>query len=144
MSIWQLGFIAVPSNASNQVAVIGEFDDSILWREFKESEELCNDLDMILPRYSTWSQDILGWGEENQDRVHLTLDQVSIIGFSFRLDLRSLNLEFIKNISSLANKFNLIFVSSEGDLVSPSDEGVLEYIKKSRNWRIISNDQTES
>ena len=35
---------------------MGEFDDSILWKKFKEANELCVELDKILPRYSVVAQ----------------------------------------------------------------------------------------
>ena len=123
-----------------------ESDSEIFWKEVKYSpENIIAKIDSIINR-ANWRNDNTSFNwksySENLDNdasIYLNEYDFTIKEFSFRVDLREENLEFLKNMIKLANENEWMFMDRTGLLINPNIEELKDSILKSNAYRFLEN-----
>jgi hypothetical protein len=98
MSLNQIGFFVLPKHSLNKTSnnnnfeldEDGYFDDELFWNKHQMHYSLFNEIADILPLNTSWSKNIVLFGDQNSNRLEVLFDKNGIIlSVSFRLDFTS-------------------------------------------------------
>ena len=103
MSLNQIGFFVLPKDCLNKTSKNnnfeldedGYFDDELIWNKHQIHSSLFNEIADILPLNTSWSKNIMLFGDQDSNRLEVLFDKNRIVlSVSFRLDFTS-NYEII-------------------------------------------------
>lgn len=137
MAIWQIGFIMLPKSVGSNTSIDIENEEE-LWRAFQYSKNFVEFMDSVLPRSSSWSEEIVRWGTESGDRVELVIEGDKVVGGAVRFDLRNLNTDFLGNLSNLLTRCRIILYSEEYGSLDPATQSIEDALKATKQWKSIS------
>ena len=123
-----------------------ESESELYWNEIKcSAENIITIIDSIIER-ANWGNDStnFNWKHysetlDNDASIYLNEPDFTIKEFSFRVDLRDENFEFLKNMTKLANENEWIFMDRTGLLINPNLEELKENILKSNAYNFLEN-----
>ncbi|MBV6497450.1 MAG: hypothetical protein DYH05_08450 [Acidobacteria bacterium ACB1] len=147
MAVWQWGVWMVPRESIlKRFERIPEYIDqdwfeSVNWWAETDDEQIREFFDRILPRYyAPWAEYTEIWGDIDSDDVSLHVRDSIVADISIRVDLRHLNVEFLKALVNFARERSFVFVSYEfGRFISPSLRQMLDEINNSKKMLFIKN-----
>jgi hypothetical protein len=134
MAIWQFKLEFAPTStirARTQgvlpAAISKDMADNPFWSDIQPPQELEKWIDAILPRASSWSEEMDMWGDQDGDFASVCYtnekkDRVEEI--SFRVDVRNISGDFVKAICSLARACGCVLITARHQVLQP-DESVL-------------------
>jgi hypothetical protein len=113
---------------STDLIFSGDADErpSEFWISFQKIIELENRLDQIAVRQQPWSNEMIKWGDSHFDCMTLvwTEGKQYVRALTGRFALRNISIEFVCQVSLLAQEFGLMFVSSQVSLISPDPKSI--------------------
>lgn len=96
-------------------------------------------VDSIAPRYHSWSNDILMWGSENGNRVHVVYETTKIVEVSCRIAVPLEHQEFAIGVTKLAGHFDWLLVLTNDVLAEPQLNLLLAAVRESNAAKFASN-----
>jgi hypothetical protein len=145
MATWQAAFRLVPNDSSKKLegnvfgdsAAQDDFEVSESWISFNRPADLLTAIKKILPYCKSWSEDLLIHGFADGDRIEVFLNNGVIDDVSVRIDMRNISRKFLIDIVSLAKKFQLHFLNSEGIIFLPSLVNIEYALRISPAFRFV-------
>lgn len=123
MAIWQFKVEFVPNVvvARHDVIPEEEWADCQWWVRSIAPSGLLEDLACLLPSHRSWSEDLSQWGSQDSDLIEIWRENGKIESVSARIDMRNLDLEFVRDLSEIANEGQCRLIYSRYRTVLPQD-----------------------
>lgn len=144
MATWQFDLYLVPTcklmaRRAELPTRIGV--DELQTADWWEGERLPDDykafLDAFMPRRSTWSPAMLGWGIEDGNRIDVVASKDAVEEVYSRVDARALDFAFLEYLVRFAEHINCVFVTEEGEVVSASTSDLVREVESSSAHRFV-------
>lgn len=147
MAIWQFELSMLPKRALlarfNDLPreLPSDFSDGTCWSAQQPPADYAAVIDSFTSRYPSWSDEILMWGKENGDRVHVHVREGQVDCIVCRLDLRTFSPAFARGILRLATFCECVLCSRSERLFEPEWPLLIEAITDSDSMRFVSDPQ---
>lgn len=105
----------------------------------RKDTEIIDLLDTLLPRYKSWSENILSWGEEAGNRISAYMSNNKIEGISARIDVRQDPVRFLNQLIVLANYCNAKLITDDYIDIKPNKGDLIGAIQSSDAMRFVNN-----
>ncbi len=94
MALWQNTFFILPSESivNSESFRLDEdncFDDSVFWGKMKIDSSVFDNIELLLPKAKSWSNDLSIYGNENSHRLDVLCEKEHVVSVSFRIDFTS-------------------------------------------------------
>lgn len=136
MAVWQYDLIAVPRDV--MVARLGrlpiavsvaEMNSLRAWADRQPHIGFQDDFSRWRPKAKSWSQDLLIWGSEESNRIDVSVRAGRVEHIEFRVEIRSLNINFIETIAVFCRRSNCVLVSAHSlSVIDPLRQNILMYL----------------
>jgi hypothetical protein len=100
---------------------------------------LISEYDALLPRYPSWSEDILAWGSDDGNRIHLLVEGGRPVESSFRVDCRTSDESFVLSLLALLRQHGMRVQTEQGDIIEPELNLFANVLEGSRAFRFAVN-----
>jgi len=118
-------------------SVIAE-DFDLAWQQ-QPASDVTLIVDSIAPRYHSWSNDILMWGSENGNRIHVVYETAKIVEVSCRIAVPLEHEQFANGVTRLAGHFDWLLVLTNGVLAEPQLDLLLTAVRESNAAKFTAN-----
>ncbi len=119
-----------------KVAVAEDFD--LAWQQ-QPSSDVTLIIDTLATRYRSWSNDILMWGSENGNRIHVAYENTRIAEVSCRIAVPKEHEDFANGVIALANRCDWLLVLTNDALAEPDVDLLLAAVRESNAARFATN-----
>lgn len=147
MGLHQYGFFILPKESYELIEKHHKlkieddflFDDAPFWTIERIDCSYFENLDSILKKSSSWSKDILLFGDEESNRVEIYCENNKVVSASFRIDYLS-NYEFV--LRELINFFmqkELIIINEDLELMPMNYINFKCKIESSEQYKLYNN-----
>jgi hypothetical protein len=152
MAIWQFRVYLIPTSSLRAKfgtlpeSIPEELEDFPWWSQVQPPPGFEAGIDEILPKATSWSEDLLIWGDDQGDTAQIWYDRnrkVNEIGF--RADVRRLSHQYISHICRLAKEWECMLLTTTYHLpelfhlIPPDDEAVLAALKWSTAKKFLDD-----
>ena len=146
MAIWQFELLLIPRErairelGSPEALMSAEqWDTTDWWSHHQPPTDFQARIAAILPAYDSWSPEILMWGSEDFDRIHVCLDdsRQRVEEVSARFDLRRPCQQFARSISELAQHADCVLAAWPHHTFEPSFDRLMTEIAGSESARFV-------
>jgi len=96
-------------------------------------------LDSMLPRSKSWSGELELWGQEDGNCVHVHLERGQPTDGVLRVDLRSVDSDFIRHILDFLSSMKFGLEDTAGNWVDPNLGEFTLALKRSSAYRFVEN-----
>lgn len=141
MALWQVELIIVPKEKLNNNTNIEDTDISALWNGYEIKKDSIDEIEKVLKRTKSWSEDIVQLGEMSETVIELFYSEDMIEEVTCRLDLRSIDTRILDSILNFININNLSIIVGKKVYVDTKRESFIEAIKESDAYKFIKNPQ---
>lgn len=140
MAIWQFRLVFIPETVllgrygSVPVSIPQELAENLnWWADVQPSAAFEAQIDVILPKASSWSESMGIWGDERGDTAWVCYNDSSrkVEEIGFRVDVRELSPAFVERICGLARDLKCMLLTGSYHLIAPEDQAVLTAINHS-------------
>ncbi len=146
MAIWQFQLLLIPRE--RVVCDLGapearmsreQWDTTDWWSQHQPPADFQFRIAAVLPAYKSWSPDILMWGSEDSNRIHVCLDDTHerIEEVSIRVDLRQPWQQFARAIADLAQHTDCVIAVWPHRTFEPSLDRLMTEIAGSESARFV-------
>lgn len=146
MALWQFDLYLVQASVvSRRYAVLPaimpfeEADRQELFAIDGDAGTITDQFDKLLTRTASWNAGTQMWGQEDSDRIDLSINEGKIESIFVRIDLRRLDYTFVSNLVRCAEKNNWLIFACMGCLLPPRMTRLLRAIQKSDNFRFVED-----
>lgn len=119
-----------------KVLVAEDFD--LAWQQ-QPGSDVNRIIDAIAPRYRSWSNDILMWGSENGNRIHLVYENTRVAEVSCRISVPQEHENFANGVITLASRCDWLLVLTNDALAEPNGNLLLAAVRESNAARFAAN-----
>ncbi len=115
------------------------------WSETQPPSGLEQQVDLILPQMDSWSTEMRVWGRKHSDDAHVIYEDDSkakVIEIGFRIDARSISLDLVKRICTLASQLKCVLLTADYKLLLPDESMVLTAIDDSTAKKFVDDPET--
>lgn len=146
MALWQLELLFVPRErvvhvfGSAEVQMTKEqWEATDWWLQHQPPSDFRSRIGSLLPTYDSWSPEILMWGSEDSDRIHVCLDDARqrVEEITARLDLRRPYQAFARDVSELASYLRCVLAAWPYHTFEPSSERIIAEVASSESARFV-------
>jgi hypothetical protein len=146
MAIWQHELLFIPRErvirelgALDARMPAEQWDATHWWSEHQPPSDFQSRIGAILPAYDSWSPEILMWGSEDSDRIHVCLDDARqhVEEVSIRLDLRHPCQRFARAIADLAQHADCVCATWPHRTFEPTFDHLMTEIAASESARYV-------
>lgn len=146
MAIWQFEILLVPRE--RVVQELGAVDARMTrekweatdwWSQHQPPSDFQSRIGALLPPYKSWSREILMWGSEDADRIHICLDDARerVEEVSIRFDLRLPCEQFARAITEFAHHADCVLAAWPFHTFEPSLDQLMAEIAGSESARYV-------
>jgi hypothetical protein len=94
MALWQINFTVLPYIAlagypKFKGTHISEFDDSVYWKSHAVASDFFKPIGDFLPQTDWYTKDVILFGNEDNNRLEISIKNDVVQSVSFRIDYRS-------------------------------------------------------
>lgn len=141
MALWQVEFMILPKDKLHCDTDIENIDISNLWSGYGIKKDSIGEVEKVLKRTKSWSEDIVQLGEISETVIEIFYVEGMIEEVTCRLDLRNINTNILDSILRFISINNLAIVVGKKIYIDPKRESLLEIIKESDAYRFVKNPQ---
>lgn len=126
MAIWQYNFTLIPrasfldKSLNVHFDMDGLFEDDIYWDLVSINIDFFSDIDAIIPKGKSWSNNIILFGSEEANCFEVYKDEQKVKSVSFRVDFTSNYEDFLRGVIEFALLKNLLIVDEEYNILEPN------------------------
>ena len=139
MAIWQFRLVLIPEeslrvNCGSVPTSIAEdlAEDFSWWGAVQPPTGFEGQIDGILPKAVSWSDDMKMWGNEHSDTAWVGYDEGGRVEFiEFKIDVRNCSPDFTKDICRFAEELKCVLLTREYHLIKPDKVAVNDAINHS-------------
>lgn len=139
MALWQVEIFIVPKYKVKYDTDIDATDVPNLWTEFKIIDGSIEEIEKVLKRTRSWSEDILQLGKESETVIEVFYSEGMIQEITCRLDLRNIDIKIVDAILKFISTNNLSIIADRKVYVNPQKDSIIEIIKNSDAYRFLKN-----
>jgi len=147
MATWQFSVVLIPrswaieNNYSSTLLVTEEgYDTEIAWKENQPNPEFMDILSKMLPPAKSWGNDLLCWGNEEENDIQVWFENKTIEGIHIRLDLNQNLNNIIANLVQTAKNLDCALFFPELKAVKEANEFELKRaLKASRAAQFVKD-----
>jgi len=117
-------------------------EDFAWWSDVQPPAGFERKIDLILPPMESWSESMRMWGQKHGDDGYVCyVDKHNKIveEIAFRVDARTISLELVRRICSLATDLGCVFMTSEYEILPPDESMVLANINHSTAKKFVDD-----
>ena len=145
LATWQFTVHFIPR--TKLVLLFGQVPDSLDPETFDSTdwwkEQVCqhyeSSVGSFLKERRSWSESIKAWGEEDGDRLNLLFEEGHIVEMEVRIDVRTLNMDFLENVCSFAKRCDCLLFTEELALIEPEVDLLLHEIGRSNASAFVAS-----
>ena len=128
MAIWQFGVIFIPkSEISSEgeglpASIPMEMTDHLWWSEQQPPQGFEKQIDLILSRSKSWSEQMQIWGDESGNDAYVCYtdgEKKVVEEIAFRLDACDISLDLIRMICTLAAQLSCVLLIADSEVLQP-------------------------
>lgn len=137
MAIWQYNFTLIPrasfldKSLNVHFDMDGLFEDNIYWDLVSINIDFFSDIDAIIPKGKSWSNNIILFGSEKANCFEVYKDEQKVKSVSFRVDFSSNYEDFLRGVIEFALLKNLLIVDEEYNILEPNFLSINKLIESS-------------
>ena len=126
MAIWQYNFTLIPRASFSDKSLNvyfdkdGLFEDDIYWDLFSINIDFFSDINAIIPKGKSWSNNIILFGNEEANCFEVYKDEQKVKSVSFRIDFTSNYEDFLRGVIEFALLRNLLIVDEGYNILEPN------------------------
>lgn len=149
MATWQFDFYLIARKRLR--ALFGEVPSTLSdkafnlverWADARLPEDYDAVLSAFLPKRTSWSATTTMWGEENGDRIEISIEAGSVNYIFARIDVSKRNDQFLEGIVGFAQYVDaVLFTVEKGLLIEPSVEALVEQVEASNAFKFVQDPQ---
>ena len=150
MAIWQYSFLVIPNvvfekgNLRQFLDEDGVFDDESCWLMEPIKTDFFNDIERILPKNRSWSDEIVLFGNEDSNRFEVYKDEnENVVSVSFRIDYTSDYEEILRSLVDFVSMNGLGILNERLELISNNFTTVKSHIEHSEHHHIYEKLKTK-
>lgn len=119
-----------------QCVIADDFD--LAWQQ-QPGFDVAPMIDAIVPRYHSWSNDILMWGSENGHRIHVAYERTKIARVSCRIAVPQEYKTFAVGVIALAVRCDWLMVLTHDVPAEPNVDRLLAAVRQSNAGKFVAN-----
>lgn len=137
MAIWQYNFTLIPRASLSDKSLNvhfdkdGLFEDDIYWDLVPINIDFFSDIDAIIPKGKSWSNNIILFGNEEANCFEVYKDEQKVKSVSFRVDFTSNYEDFLRGVIEFALLRNLLIVDEGYNILEPNFLSINNLIESS-------------
>jgi hypothetical protein len=148
MAIWQFGVILIPKSAISSegealpASIPMEMTDHLWWSEQQPPQGFEKQIDLILSRSKSWSEQMQIWGGESGNDAHVCYtdgEKKVVEEIAFRLDTCDISLDLIRMICTLAAQLSCVLLTADSEVLQPVESEMLAAIRNSTATKFIDD-----
>lgn len=135
MAAWQFSFFVAPRPGSRrrlEDVSVDCYEEAMFWGLRQPSADCLTRLEALLPRTSHWDRECRAFGSEDRDHIEVQLEDGRCTSIRIRVDLRSLDVEFLRNVAKIGSDCAWVFVTEDRRVVAPEFAELLHAATASR------------
>ena len=143
MALWQFSLYLLPISAvqspdgSLPLTLTTDVDD-VQWPEpTLDVRNIAGAFDDLLPRHVGWSEHQTAWGTPDESCIDLWKEPGESPFIEVRLDLRTVQRDFVERLVHTVARFDMIFVDNQGRLIAANVPEVGRAISESDALRFL-------
>jgi len=143
MAIWQYRFTLIPKNSISNVSFNPQFDedglfrDDVYWLGFPTSFDFFHDVEKIIPKTKSWSNDLLLFGSEESNCLEVYRENGYVTSVSLRVDFTSDYEVFLRMIIEFIFLKGLILLDEGNNVLEINYLTIKETIEKSVQFQMF-------
>jgi hypothetical protein len=151
MAIWQYDFIVAPrdeitSSLGASATRLTKSTPRNFWREAQPKGDYALTFKAWRPEINSWSPDLRMWGTEESNRIDVHHNKGKVSRIEFRVELRSLNIQFVELLARFSRESNCVLISAHSlEIIEPLRETILNHIFRSpgsnRVWNWLNGSE---
>ena len=145
MALWQFSVLLVPRQRLRQVlgGVPAEVPEPVLastdwWGARPLLAEDRVILDSMVPKRSSWAEDILCWGAEDGDRIDVVLEDGYVTEITLGIDVRKISETFLNNVIALSANWDCVIIGEDFRVIPPTRADLLSAVGTSQAARFLA------
>lgn len=127
-------FIGVPDTIKRDV-----FDRVVWWGEFQPPPDSRIFIGSFLDEAASWNKETLVWGDQDDNRVDVTLSRGDVAEIFIRVNVRELKLRFREGIVAFAKYCECLLLTEEMKLIEPDLSALTSEINQSPARRYVAD-----
>lgn len=137
MAIWQYNFTLIPRASVSDKSLNAHFDkdglfeDDIYWDLVSVNIDFFCDIDAIISKGKSWSNNIILFGNEEANCFEVFKDDQKVKSVSFRVDFTSNYEDFLRGVIEFALLRNLLIVDEGYNILEPNFLSINNLIESS-------------
>ena len=139
MALWQIEFIIIPREKIIENTNVEEINSADLWNGYKIKECSINQVEQVLKRNKSWSEDIVQLGYTSETVIEIMYDNDRIEEITCRLDLRNITKEIVETILNFIDINNLAVIVNNKIYTNLTKGIIIDIINESDAYKFIKN-----
>lgn len=145
MAVWQYCFWLLPRQPL--LRRYNVLPDQLNDRDYEEawSQQPAIDvtcvIDQFVARYHSWSPEILMWGEENGNRIHVLYEEAKVVSVPCRICPGKPCSDFAAGVVSLAKLCDWVMVLAHQMVAEPCVESLVAAVANSNAQKFVTDPQ---
>tara|TARA_B100001115_G_scaffold184999_1_gene190539 strand:- start:5291 stop:5740 length:450 start_codon:yes stop_codon:yes gene_type:complete len=137
MAIWQYSFLLIPRTSFSEKYLNFPFDkeglleDDIYWDFLSVNIDFFSDIETIMIKRKSWSENIVLFGNEEANCLEIYKDNNKVKSVSFRIDFTSDYEGFLRGIIEFSILKNLLIVDEAHHIIDPNYFSINSVIESS-------------
>ena len=149
MAVWQFRVIFLPERV-----LLSKYDvlppaipqelaeDFPWWADVQPPAGFEDQINLILPKMTSWSTSQRMWGQKHRDDAHvLYVDETKnkVEEIAFRIDANAISAELVKQICVLARQLGCVLMTADYEILLPDESMVLATIQHSTARKFVDD-----
>jgi len=139
MALWQVAFILLPKGNLENNKSLAKIDTKTLWEGYTIDKNSIADLEKVLRRTKSWSEDIIQLGRIDSNVIEIFYEGTEIGEVNCRLDLKDLSNIIFETIIRFIRTNDLSIIANEKIYYTPEKKSILEIIKQSDAYKFVKD-----
>ncbi|WP_300383058.1 hypothetical protein [Clostridium sp.] len=139
MALWQVEFMIIPKEKIIGNTNVQEINIADLWNGYKIKENTINQVEKVLKRNKSWSEDIVQLGDTSETVIEIVYDNDMIEEITCRLDLRNITKKIVETILNFIEINNLAVIVNNKIYTNLTKGLIIDIVNESDAYKFINN-----
>lgn len=139
MALWQVELMIIPKERIIENTNVEEINIADLWNGNKIKENSINQVEQVLKRNKSWSEDIVQLGDTSETVIEIVYDNDMIEEITCRLDLRNITKKIVETILNFIDINNLAVIVNNKIYTNLTKGLIIDIVNESDAYKFIKN-----
>ena len=139
MALWQVELMIIPKERIIENTNVEEINIADLWNGNKIKENSINQVEQVLKRNKSWSEDIVQLGDTSETVIEIVYDNDMIEEITCRLDLRNITKKVVETILNFIDINNLAVIVNNKIYTNLTKGLIIDIVNESDAYKFIKN-----